>query len=531
MVKGIFLEIFASLCNCLDGYCIEVNSLECLHKNFTTVVINLRGQEAVNLQTEMYSVLQKGEYQIESEGITYLFFCNSREYCSKERSTVGNVNGSTEKDDSETQAIIIVATILGLLIILLVLILTMFFCKHQYNKVTLSSTTNTQLSSVTVKDPTNYNITNDNSQTFENVDETLESSSSLPAEYADNNQFLTCDAASSASHTDHFDSGSPDSCTSLPTSSTKKCQHLVISTSPLTVGDTEQIRPTSECSSSCVSSLVAPTGHFLPHMKSSVVYSDHSDQTIIAPEPRCSSQLPSNTNLQVYSNPEQSAITHGSECNPRSKTELNPPLPSEVQTSQDDGTLFHDKSNSYSFSRTTDNYVEINQPLSTGAISTRKTHNNHNDSSYAFPLPNKNGYYSPSIAMRSRTSPNSDITWVDNVSYVSSQFNSSNPNQSNKVHLYETIDAIDDKHNKNPSQQFPTLNGQPDEWKADKWKADKSCPVHGRCDFYSAAVIHSSRRSIEDEVSISHKMTDPMMPFVADNTNNSVVCSSSETNV
>ena len=526
MIKEIFLEIFAFLCNCLDGYCIEVNSLECLNNSFTTVVINLRGQEAMSLQTEMYSVLAEREYQVELEGVTYLLFCNSREYCSKERTTVGNVNVSTEKDDTETQAITIVATVLGFLTIVLVLLLIAFFCKHQRNKVTLSSTTNTQHSSVVFKEPTNYNTVSDNSQTFENFDETQESSSSLPAEYADSNQFLTSDAASSASLPDHFDSGSRDSCTSLPTSSTKKCQHLVTSTSPLTVGNTEQIRPTSECSSSCVSSLVAPTGYFLPHLKSLVVYSDHSEQTIIASEPRCSSQLPSSTNLQIYSKPEQSAITHGLECNPRSKTDA---LPSEVQASQDDGTLFRDKSSSYTFSRTANNNVQANQPLSTGAINTAKTHNNHNnDSRSTFPSPSKNGYYSPSIAMRSRTSPNGDITWVDNVSYVSSQFNSLNPNQSNKVHLYETIDEIDDEHNKNPSQQF---NGRPDGWKADKWKADKSCPVHGRCDFYSAAVVHSSRRSIEIEKSISHKMTDSMMPFVADNTNNSVVCSSSETNV
>jgi len=518
MVKEIFTEGLALLCDCLDNYCIEINSIECLHDSFTTVVINLRGEEARNLQTIMYSVLQKGEYQVELEGITYLLFCNSREYCSEERTTVGDVN---VKDNNLTTAIVIAATILGILIIVLVLLLITFFYKIRHNTMTelhiATSTTNAKISSVTIKDHTNYNTPNDNFQTF-GASKTPESSFLLPTEYAYSNQFSTSDAASSDSNTDHFDSGSPNSCTSLPTSSSN----------PLKVGDTEQITPVSECSSSHVSSLVAPV------IKDSSVYSDHSDQTKNLSEPNCSSTgqflIPNNTKLGVYSNLEQSTVTNGSKCLPGSKTELKP---SEDQlTSQNDGTLFHDKSNSHTFSRITDS-----EPLSTGAISTTQTQSNQHDSSYTLPLPNKNGYYLTSIAMRSRTSPNSDVKWMNNVSYVSSsQLTtpiSSNPNQSNKVHHYETIDEIDDKRSETSSQQLQTLqqtkefvNSQPD-----GWRADKSHPVHGRCDFYSAAVPHSSRRSIENEKLIGHKIANQMIPFVADNTNNSVAHSSCGTNV
>ncbi|XP_065919678.1 uncharacterized protein [Dysidea avara] len=507
VVREIFLEIFVSLCNCLDGYCIEVNSIECLDDSLAAVVINLRGEMAMNLQTQIYS---KTEYQVVLEGITYLLSCINNEFCGEERTTVGDVNVSTEKySNTETIAIITVATILGFLMTVLVLMLVTFFfchCKHRQLTNLSSTTVNPQLSLVTVKHPSNYNI---QSQTFVSASETPESSSSLPV----SNQFPN--AASSVSHTNHFHSGSPDDNNFLPTSSTEQCQHSFICGSPLTVDDTEQITPTSECSSSYLSSLVAPT--------SSPVYCDHSDQTIVTSEPKWNNTLPyvenqflisNNANPEVFSNQERGARLEYTAILPGSKTESKPSLPSEVQTSQSNGTLLHDKS---SLSRTT----RTGQPLV-------RTHNSQYDNSGTLP-PNKNGYYPTSIAMRSRNLYNDGIKWRDNVSYVSSLGHSTTSNSSklNEVHHYETIDEIYDKRNKNSSQQFQHVQNfvtcQPD-----RYKADKSCPVPGRCDFQSPEVPQSSRESIENETLISHKMLYPM-PFV--DTSNSVVDSSCKTDV
>jgi len=111
-----------SLCNC-DNYCIEVKNVTTCFSNNTFIIttVAIKGKQALNLQNQTYTKLQKANRTIEFESNVYYVFCVTTALCgdvlaSSKNSTVSSTSKIKDKDS---------VPVIQLLIILFALILVM----------------------------------------------------------------------------------------------------------------------------------------------------------------------------------------------------------------------------------------------------------------------------------------------------------------------------------------------------------------------------------------------------------------------
>ena len=100
-----------------------------------TFVINLKGEIAMSLHQQAYSMLLKGKQQVETEGIVYNIFivCVNNEVC-EEEITVSDVNISNGSESKTSMEIIIIVIASPAPLLLIFVLAIAVFCSYKHQK-------------------------------------------------------------------------------------------------------------------------------------------------------------------------------------------------------------------------------------------------------------------------------------------------------------------------------------------------------------------------------------------------------------